>query len=316
MARTHTLALAFAALVAGGCTACSSSSDGTDGSGGAGGTSTGGSGGSGGKATGGDAGDDAGAPAECHGPGYASDPAAIPFSGLTASVVDVSGKGVTPGTIAQACGINICLNGETASGGRVIITEKNSLTKPAFKYGGGQNYARFALPLSPEPGQQLELGDQTTIAFDAPEKGAALQAGKTATSRTVSVTLATNAVVTVDPFDFETDDLKKFRAAVIPEESWPDAVDGTLDFDMVVALTPSDAVICPAAKLSLENTEHLPAGKVEIYVHGVDITEEWAPYGGWAKVSDGHVTDDLATIETDPEGGLPVLSVIGIRVAK
>ena len=64
----------------------------------------------------------------------------------------------------------------------------------------------------------------------------------------------------------------------------------------------------------MPNTAGWPAGtEVELFVHGVSIAREYAPYGGWAKVSDGKVSPDGAAISTDPGGGLPVLSVFGVR---
>ncbi|MBM4361854.1 MAG: hypothetical protein FJ104_04180, partial [Deltaproteobacteria bacterium] len=70
------------------------------------------------------------------------------------------------------------------------------------------------------------------------------------------------------------------------------------------------------ATLILPNRTGLPAGTaVEILLHGVEVEEEFAPYGGWAKVSDARVSSSGATIETLPGQGLPVLSVVGVRRA-
>jgi hypothetical protein len=75
--------------------------------------------------------------------------------------------------------------------------------------------------------------------------------------------------------------------------------------------------MCPAAALSVPNSPGWKAGAhVELFLHGIDVAEEWAPYGGWAKVSDGSVSADGKTIATDPDGGLPALSVVGIRLAQ
>jgi hypothetical protein len=295
---------------------CSSSDDSGETAGNTGGgSSTGGRSSTGGTSPLPDAGGGSAA-SECHGPGYADGTAAIAFSGLTASVVDESGNPAGH-VMAQACGTNVCLNGLTNADGTVDIAGPGSLRRPAFKYGGGQHYARFALPLSPEPKQALDVGEQHTVAFDDPAEGATLEGGTTATSRLATLTLASGATITIDPFDFDTDDLKKFRAAEVPKATWPDAVDATLTFAMVVALTPSDAEICPAAKLSVKNTAKLAAGTlVDFFVHGTDVSEAWAPYGGWAKVSSGHVSEDGATIDTDDNGGIPILSAVGIRASQ
>ena len=83
---------------------------------------------------------------------------------------------------------------------------------------------------------------------------------------------------------------------------------------MVVALTPAATMMCPRASLRVPNSPDWPAGaRAEFFLHGVDVAEEWAPYGGWAKVSGGAVSEDGTAIETDPNEGIPALSVVGIR---
>jgi hypothetical protein len=260
--------------------------------------------------------DSGGPPPACTGPGYAKSVTAAAFNGLSATVVDENGDPV-PNLSAQACGINVCINKKTDGYGVAHITDRQPLTKGAFKYGGGQKYARIALPLDLPAADTITLGEQRTVAFDPPSDGAPMEPGKSATSRSATLTLASNATMTVDPFDFDTDDLQKFRSAEVPEAAWPQVVDRSLDFVLLVALTPSDAELCPAAKLTLANTPGLsPGTRVEFFLHGTDIIERWAPYGGWAKVSDGEVSADGASIETDPSGGIPVLSVVGVRLAE
>lgn len=266
--------------------------------------------------SGGTSGVDSGPPPVCDAPGYAKDRSPLAFNGLYATIVDENGDPV-PEVTAQACGINLCINAKTDARGVARITDRIALTKPALKYGGGQHYARFALPLDVPAADALALGEQRTVSFDPPSAGAPIEPGATAASRDATLTFAANLAKKVDPFDFDTDDLTKFRSAVVPEAVWPDAVDRSLGFVLVVALTPSDAELCPAAKLTLKNTPALPAGtRVEFFLHGTDIMERWAPYGGWAKVSDGAVTADGESIETDPAGGIPALSIVGVRVAE
>jgi hypothetical protein len=84
--------------------------------------------------------------------------------------------------------------------------------------------------------------------------------------------------------------------------------------ELLFALSPVDTVVCPPARLGVTNSGGWPpATAVEFFVHGVSIEEHWAPYGGWAKVSDGAVTSDGARITTAESGGIPVLGVIGVR---
>lgn len=250
----------------------------------------------------------------CHGPGYAGSPTEQAFSHLSATVVDGNGKPIS-GLIAQACGTDICLNGTTASNGSVIIEQDvPKMTKPAFKYADGTAYVRFALPLSGSS-IDVDLGKQATFPFDPPASGAPLVPGEPAVSNGIALTVS--AAVPPDVLDFPTPDLQKFRALEIPIDEVPPAVDPSFGFGMVVALTPSGTALCPAAALSVPNSPGWDAGaRVDLFLHGIDVAEEWAPYGGWAKVSEGAVSADGKTIATDPDGGIPALSVIGIRLAK
>jgi hypothetical protein len=164
----------------------------------------------------------------------------------------------------------------------------------------------------------VDLGKQATFAFDPLALGAPLVPGQGAVSNGITLTVSPEPVsIAPDLVDFGTPDLQKFRAVEVPIDEVPPAVDPSLSFGMVVALTPSTTVICPAAALSVPNSPGWKAGaRVELFLHGIDVTEEWAPYGGWAKVSGGAVSTDGKMIVTDPEGGLPQLSVVGIRLAK
>jgi len=84
-----------------------------------------------------------------------------------------------------------------------------------------------------------------------------------------------------------------------------------------VATTPVDAKFCPHASLSLPNTAGwAPGTAVELWVHGVTLDEEWAPYGGWGKVSGATVSSDGARIETNAGDGVPMLGLFGVRKAQ
>lgn len=162
----------------------------------------------------------------------------------------------------------------------------------------------------------MELPPQLTVTLPAPETSAPLVPG-IARSGDVSLLLAADlAPVDVDPFDYDTDALRGFRAAEFPGGQVPEAVDPSLGLEALFALSPVGASLCPPAQLILPNRTGLPAGAaVEVLLHGVEVEEEYAPYGGWAKVSDARVSSDGATIETLPGQGLPVLSLIGVRRA-
>src|SRR5512140_1271463 len=67
--------------------------------------------------------------ATCSGPGFAGSPAQVPFEHLSATVQDLDDNPV-PDVPAQACGVNVCLNGTTDTAGHVLIDVSQSITKP------------------------------------------------------------------------------------------------------------------------------------------------------------------------------------------
>lgn len=233
------------------------------------------------------------------------------FELLDALVVDLDGNPLA-GVRAQACGINLCLKGQTGADGTVTIDIVEQLDRPAFKYGLGL-YAEFAYPLPNEPIHHV--GTQVTATFPDPSTSVPLEPGTDVTSGGVTLKLpAEMNEIAIDPFDFDTDALRGFRAVRIPIDKAPAAVDPTYGFELLYALTPVGTELCPRATLSVPNDLGWPpATAVEVFLHGVDVVQKWAPYGGWAKVSDGHVSDDGRVVTTDPDEGIPVLSVIAIR---
>jgi len=252
----------------------------------------------------------------CEGPGYYGETPKVQVLHISAIIIDENGNRV-PDMWAYACGTNVCIKGTTDSNGVVVIDTDSQQVKPAFKYGDGRTHAKFALLLAGDQPVSVDLGEQRTVAFDPPASGAELAPGLTASSRGVELRLAADANrVKPDPFDYDTDDLRKFRAAAVSTENAPAAVAASLGFGMLYALTPSGTELCPPAALTVPNSANFPSGSpVEVFLHGTDILESWAPYGGWAKVSDGVVSEDGTTVSTVEGGGLPALSVIGIRLA-
>jgi hypothetical protein len=55
-----------------------------------------------------------------------------------------------------------------------------------------------------------------------------------------------------------------------------------------------------------------PGTEVEFFLHGLDIEERYAPYGGFAQFAEGEVAADGTSIVTT-QGGLPLLSLVGVR---
>jgi hypothetical protein len=128
----------------------------------------------------------------------------------------------------------------------------------------------------------------------------------------VTLTLAANARVDVDFLTYENESQQGFRAAALPEPALAQLKQG---FVAGYALAPLETRICPSPALSLENSSALAAGTVlELFMLGLNVTEEWAPYGRWLKVGEGLVSDDGKTLEF-PEG-VPLLTAIGVREKK
>ena len=248
----------------------------------------------------------------CAAADHAGEAALRPFESLTARVVDLAGVAAS-GISAQACGVNLCLYGTTEEDGTVSILQSQSLDRPAFKYGLGRDFIKVALPLPADA--RLELGEQRTARLPPASEGARWSIGGQTTSGDVTLTLAADTrELDFDPFDFDSEQLRLFRAVGIPPDQAPDAVDASLGLELLYGMTPVDTELCPPARLEVPNEPGWPAGAaVEVFLHGVDVAERWAPYGGWAKVSDAAVSPDGAKIITADGGGLPVLGLVGMR---
>ncbi len=193
------------------------------------------------------------------------------------------------------------------------ISPAQAIDKPAFKYGLGLTYAKFAL-LLPSGQSIFDVGTQVTAKFPAMGSGADLVAGTDVANSGVTVTIPAGAKIKFEP-DYISAEEKQFRAVEIPTAKAPEAVDASLGFELIIATTPVDTHFCPNAKLTVPNTPGWAAGaEVEFWVHGVNTEEDWAPYGGWGKVSSGTVSADGKKVETADGEGIPLLSVFGIRL--
>lgn len=247
----------------------------------------------------------------CEVPHFPDDSDPVPFESLRARVVDPDGNPIA-GTVAQACGINLCLNipGGTPSDGVASIDDSQMLQLAAFKYGDGLRHAQFAVLLDAQPNH--DLGDQLTVAFPALETGSPFEPGATLTSSGVELELTDDTSVELDLLSFSKEE-HVFVAAEFPTNAFPAAASDQ-SLDALFALGPLKTKFCPPAQMRLPNTAALPSGaRVEFLVHSTDIRADFAPYGQWAKVSEGEVTSDGDWIGTDEDGGVPVLGVVGVR---
>lgn len=247
---------------------------------------------------------------ECDGPGYGGAHNPTQVDSVDATIKDVSGVGLASEGV-QLCGLDICLFGDTDANGHVFVPANKMMDTPSFKFGDGVTAARFAIRL-PAGESAPVLPD--LVAIRLPTDGVAMEAGKTVTSGPVSLTFDAVSSIEVDEINFPEPDQQLFRAAVAKADEVAGSLDPSLGLELVVGAGPFETVLCPAAKLSVDNIEGWEAGAaVEFYLHGVDVLQDWAPYGGWQKVSEGHVTDDGTKVETNDGEGLPVLSIVGIK---
>jgi hypothetical protein len=253
-----------------------------------------------------------GGPATCDGEVVHGSGAEITVETVEATVLDMDGAPVA-GQLAQVCGLNLCKNVTTGADGHVLVSLGQVMKQPAFKFGDGVDYAKIGRPLS---GPSTVFSQVFTPRLPPLDEGAELAAGQDATSAGVTLSIPEGGVIDVD-LSFLDDPLKgRFRAAAIPKEKMdPAVVDQGPGLQMFFAFAPLETKLCPAAKVTAPNTAGFPAGaEVEIFVLGLDVGEEWVPYGDWGKVSDGRVSDDGATIASSEGGGLPVLTAMGVRL--
>jgi hypothetical protein len=253
--------------------------------------------------------DAAGAPPTCEVPEYPDESERVPFERLEARVVDPDGAPVA-GTMAQTCGINLCLVGTTDSAGRVLHVDDQEMQLPAFKYGDGIRHAQFALVLGAGP--EHDLGDQITVALPAIDTAERFRPGATLRSGDVELELHPDTHIAIVEFEVSEEE-RVFLASEFPPDRFPAAARDQ-DFVALFGLGPVKTKLCPPGRLRLPNNQGLaPGARVTLFAHGTDVSVEFAPYGGWAEVSTATVSEDGAFIETDPDQGLPFISVIGVR---
>jgi hypothetical protein len=224
---------------------------------------------------------------------------------VSGQIVDEHGDPTSSGMV-QVCGKNICINARVTDNGKLAENVGQELNAPACKFGDGLTWGKLALPIG---AGDSELGTLMTARLPDFADAAAFTPGTAITSGGVTLTLAPNAHVDVDTLTYEEESQRGFRAVQLPKQA---VTQLTQDFIAGWALSPVETRICPSPALSLENTADLaPGTPLELFMLGVDVLEEWAPYGGWQKVSEGKVSDDGATLEF-PDGP-PLLTAIGVR---
>jgi hypothetical protein len=291
--------------------ACGGGSSSTTGAGASSAGGSGGSGGGGGGGAGGGAGGGTGGEApECpEGPGFGGGEAPINVGAVSAVIVDQAGAPLD-NVEAYVCGLDLC-SAPTHSDatGAVAISVNQDFLLPAFKFGSGIADARMVYLVG---AGTTDVGEMMTANL-LTATGATFTPGGDTTSGDVTITLAANAELEFD-LTVEEEDQQQFRAVTMDLADPPAVLDLELGLVQLYAVGPFETYFCPAAQVTVPNDAGLaPGSAVEFVLHGVGTGQEFAPYGGWAVVSDGVVSDDGLTIHTDAAGGLPVLSVFGVR---
>lgn len=250
-------------------------------------------------------------PMSCVGPGYAEAAPSQFISSVSATLVDQAGDPVA-NELVQVCGVDLCVAGESSAAGGVLLGPMQAMKKPAFKFGEGKHSARFAWLLPPDTAE-VDLGTVRTVLLPPLGSGAALTAGEEASSGGLTLVPAAGGNIRFDRLTFRSAEEQRLRAVRLDPSTAPSVVAAELGFEIVYAATPVDTAFCPPAELRIDNSEGwAPGTEVEVWLHGVHVEQEWAPYGGWAKVSTARVSADASRIETSA-GGLPFLGVLGFK---
>ncbi|MEP7120389.1 MAG: hypothetical protein ABJE95_05755 [Byssovorax sp.] len=315
------LVLPLIALVAAACSSGSTptGSGGTTGQTTGSGTTTTGSDGTGGASTSSAAGTGGGDIA-CKGSDH-SDPNApkVTVGTVTVKIVDLMGNPAPSDFSVQVCGTNLCFYGKSSQPGQfAVIGSATPLQQPLFKFGDARGFAKLGIPITAATLDAMgneAFGTLTTAAL--PVDGAVITPGKTITSGEVTLTLPAGGVAVIDDSVYPEAIDQQFRAVTIPIAKATEVLAAApAGIEQLYGVGPLETVFCPAATVTVPNADAVkwPAGTdVELWILGLDgASQEWAPYGGWIKVSDGKVSADGKTISTTTTG-LPLLSTFGIR---
>ncbi|HEY2410351.1 MAG TPA: hypothetical protein VGI10_30305 [Polyangiaceae bacterium] len=300
----RSLVLVSTTLASAACASTPTSDAGAAGSGGAGTTAGGNPTTAGGNAGG------AGGTNTCPGPGYHVDAGAIALVSVGALLTD-SAHAPLAGVPVQVCGLDVCFYGTSIASGRADVSLNMSLERPAYKYGDGFEYAKLAVLLPATPPSQ-DLGSIVALRLPSYAEGSAFPASGSVTQGKVTLTLQAGTSVVHDVLTYSADQLV-LRAVEIPLGDSTQAVDPSLGFARAYAVAPVATTFCPSAALSLPNADGWAVGsEAEIWIQGLEVDEEYAPYAAWTKVADAQVSADGSTIQTT-SGGIPILSAIGVR---
>ncbi len=233
-----------------------------------------------------------------------------------ATLVDATAQPIANESI-YICGKNICTSPIPSNAqGKIHASACLWFVGAAFKYLGRTKYASFATGL---PDGQPAIVVPQIVLTPLPAQGVDLPtAGGDVVSNLVTLTVAPSSF-SFDPGEPQTADLHQFRAVEVPIASAPPLVDPTLKLEVFWGLGPVNAALSPPGALKVPNSKKwAPNAIVEFFLNGVDLIDVAppAPYGKWAPIGTGHVSADGKTVSTDtgPGNGLPMISMVGIRL--
>ena len=248
--------------------------------------------------------------ASCVAPGYAHNNVAFAISEVDATIDDTDHAPLANVPV-QIRGLNIAESATTDSTGHVTVSSAQSFQEPAFVYGDAITQVELDIQLTMAT---TSLGTLVTTTF--PAQGEAIVPGQASVSGGATLATPADAAIVIDTLTYENADQQRFRAAALPiADQTALLANAPTGIALLYGLSPLETTICPRASLTLPNSANWAANAaVEFYVNGLDVTEQWSPYAGWAKISDGVVSADGTTVSTVADDGLPILETIGVRL--
>jgi hypothetical protein len=233
-----------------------------------------------------------------------------------AQLVDTAGAPVAGQTLLL-CGTNLCsLPVKTDAQGKAHFDLCLNMASPALKYLGGSSYVSFAVAMT----QPTETFPPITI-IPLPAAGTAFPTGAGSVS-SAGVSLTTASAVQFDPTQPNDPSSLEFRAASMTPAQAPPGLDPSLGVKALWGLAPANAILNPAATLTIPNpdsTDWTPGTQVDFVVDSMDENPNPpVPYGHWGAIGTGTVSPDGKTISTDTGAGngLPLLGIVGVGPKK
>ena len=231
-------------------------------------------------------------------------------------IVDLDGAPVVDIPV-KVCGVDRCpksAQGRTMADGSFSLDAVDTeLLVPRLTYGEGKAVTAMLAPLPTVP--DASFGVIHSVRLPGIGEGSEIVGGMPVASGGAVLLTADGGSIDFDSLAFPLGE-RDFRAALFaPEAGSMPAIDLDFGFELMIATSPIDTLLCPAASLSFPNEASWPAGAaVEIFQHGHRSYKTYAQYAGWTKVSDAIVSDDGGTITTAPGSGIHMLGLFGARL--